>query len=195
MNGGGKRLVYPFKRQELWKCIGCIISAVTYGKQGQKLWSEIQKAYCRMVPLKILRDVRGDTDVYKVCCANYRHFYIYDCHWIILSYATSFISWMFLWVLTSVYPLQVCGIFLTRFKNFRTFWPSYFVDPSVKGTNNFWKIREMVDRFSESRRKIDSGVEKRQMSRWVPYNFLPPLKDIYCTNPLFLGSRIHWVSR
>ena len=33
MNGGGKRLVCPFKRKELWKCIGCILSAVTYGNK------------------------------------------------------------------------------------------------------------------------------------------------------------------
>ena len=33
MNGGWKLLVRPFKGQELWKCIGCIILAVTYGKK------------------------------------------------------------------------------------------------------------------------------------------------------------------
>ena len=27
INGGGRRLVCPFKRRELWKCIGCIIWA------------------------------------------------------------------------------------------------------------------------------------------------------------------------
>ena len=37
MDGGGKRLVSPFKRQEFWKCIGCILSAVTYGKKLHKL--------------------------------------------------------------------------------------------------------------------------------------------------------------
>ena len=37
-----KRLVHPFIRQELWKCIGCIISAVTYVKTQHKLWSEKQ---------------------------------------------------------------------------------------------------------------------------------------------------------
>ena len=33
--------------------------------------------------------------------------------------------------------LQVCGISLTRFKEFRTFWPCSFVDLLVKGTDNF----------------------------------------------------------
>ena len=37
MNGGGKRLVLPFKRQECCKCIGCIILVVTYGKKVHKL--------------------------------------------------------------------------------------------------------------------------------------------------------------
>ena len=31
---------------------------------------------------------------------------------------------------------------------------------SVKGTDDFWKIRGLVDRFNESRGKIASGVEK-----------------------------------
>ena len=48
MNGGRKWLVFPFKRQEFWKCIGCIISAVTYGKKGHKLWSEIPKSFRKM---------------------------------------------------------------------------------------------------------------------------------------------------
>ena len=80
MNGGGKRLVRPFKSQEFWKCIGCILSAVTYGNKGQNIWSEIPKASFRMAPPKIRRDVFGNTDLCKVCCAHYRHFYIYACH-------------------------------------------------------------------------------------------------------------------
>ena len=47
-----------------------------------------------------------------------------------------------------------------RFKDFSTFWPSSFVDPLVKGTDNFWKIRGMIDGFNESRRNIYSGVGK-----------------------------------
>ena len=43
LNGGGKRQVKKFTRQEFWKCIGCILSAVTYGKRGCKLWSEVSK--------------------------------------------------------------------------------------------------------------------------------------------------------
>ena len=33
MDWGWKRLVSPFKRQKFCKCIGCVISAVTYGKK------------------------------------------------------------------------------------------------------------------------------------------------------------------
>ena len=95
-NGGGKRLVRPFKRQELWKCIGCILSAVTYGKKLHKLWSEVSKYFCNMETPKLQIDVRGNTDLYKVCCAHYCYFYIHDSHLIILYYTTLFISWMFL---------------------------------------------------------------------------------------------------
>ena len=56
--------------------------------------------------------------------------------------------------------LQVCGISLTRFKEFRTFWTCSFFDLLVKGTNNFWKVRGLIDGFNELRRKIASGKEK-----------------------------------
>ena len=145
-----------------------------------------------MAPTKLQRDLCGNTKLYKICCAHYRHFYIYDHHWIILSYTTLFISWMFLWVITSISPLQFCVISLTRFNEFSKFWTYYFADMPVKGTNNFWKICGLIDGFNKSRRQIASGVEKWQMSWWVPYNFVPPLKDIYRTTPLFSGSRSHW---
>ena len=50
LNGGGKRQVKNFKRQEFWKCIGCILSAVTYGKKGRKIWSEVPKGFGKYDP-------------------------------------------------------------------------------------------------------------------------------------------------
>ena len=123
INGGGKLLVRPFKSQEFWKFIGYILLEITYGKKWHKLLIDIPKSSCRIASPKIRRDVCGNTDLYKVCCAHYCRFYIYACHWIILSYTNFFISWMFLWVLTFLYLLQVWGISLTRFNEFRTFWP------------------------------------------------------------------------
>ena len=76
-NGGGKRLVCPFKSQELWKCIGCILSAVTYGKKGCKLWIEVPNCLGKNENPKLRRDVRGTTDLHKLCCVNYRNLYIY----------------------------------------------------------------------------------------------------------------------
>ena len=40
MSGGKKHMVRTFRRQEFWKCIGCIILEVTYGKKGYTLWIE-----------------------------------------------------------------------------------------------------------------------------------------------------------
>ena len=74
MNGGDKRLVLTFKRQELWKCIGRILSEVTYGKKGRKLWSEVPKCFGKYENPKLRRDVSGNTNSYKACCAHYRHF-------------------------------------------------------------------------------------------------------------------------
>ena len=41
VDGGGKRMVHPFWRQEFWKCIDCVISEVTNGKKGHTLCSEL----------------------------------------------------------------------------------------------------------------------------------------------------------
>ena len=49
---------------------------------------------------------------------------------------------------------------MTIFKEFRTFLPSSFVFPSVKGTDDLWKVRGIIGGFNKSRRKIASGVEK-----------------------------------
>ena len=67
--------------------------------------------------------------------------------------------------LALILTLHVCGIYLTRFKEFRTFWPCYFFYPLVKGTDNFCKSRGFIYRFNESRRKIASRVEKRHISQ------------------------------
>ena len=42
ISGGKIRLVRPFIRQEFWKCIGCILSAVTYGKKGHNIWGGLK---------------------------------------------------------------------------------------------------------------------------------------------------------
>ena len=67
LNGGGKRHVKFFTRQEFWKCIGCILSSVTYGKKGRKLWSEVSKGFGKYDNLTTRRDVRGTTNLHKVC--------------------------------------------------------------------------------------------------------------------------------
>ena len=68
---------------------------------------------------------------------------------------------MLLRVLTSLYLIQVCGISLTRFKEFREFFPSSFTSPLVKGIDNFWILCGIVDVFNDSHRQISSGVEKK----------------------------------
>ena len=50
---GGKRLFRPFRRQQLWKCMGCFILAVTYGRKGHNLGSEIPKYFGRTAPTKL----------------------------------------------------------------------------------------------------------------------------------------------
>ena len=74
------RLVLPFIRQEFWKCIGCIILAVAYGKKGHTILSEISQTLGNTPPTKLQRDVRGNTDIHKVCCDLYHPYYCYYFH-------------------------------------------------------------------------------------------------------------------
>ena len=154
-----------------------------------------QKNAGKMAPNKLKRDVCGDTDLYKVCCDLYSTFCIYACHWIILSYTTFFISLIYLWLLISFYPLQVCSVSLTSFKYFRMFWPSSFVYPSVKGTNNFWKVRGIIDGFNKSHRQIASGVGKMSDESMSDMLFFTTPKGDFRTNYIFLVRRIHWGHR
>ena len=71
VSGGKKRLVIPFRRKEFCKCIGCIISAFTYGKKGHTLWSKIPKTFGNKPPTKLHIVVLGNTDLNKVCCDIY----------------------------------------------------------------------------------------------------------------------------
>ena len=80
MSGGGKLIVRPFRRQEFCKCIGCVLLEVNYGKKGHNIWSEIPESFGNKASTKLRRDVRGNTDLYKVCCDLYQTFYIYAFH-------------------------------------------------------------------------------------------------------------------
>ena len=83
--------------------------------------------------------------------------------------------------------LQVYGISLTSFKEFRTFWTCYFVDPLVKGTDNFWKIRGLIDGFNELHRKIASGKEKTAYESMIAIQF--------CTTPKGDLSHYYYIFR
>ena len=43
--------------------------------------------------------------------------------------------------------------------------------------------------------KLLQGKKKTQMSQWVQCDSVPPLKESYCTTPIFLGIRIYWGRR
>ena len=71
MGGGGKWIVRPFRRQDIRKCIGCVLLEVTYGNKGHKLWSEIPKSFGDKAPNKLQIYVCSHTNLYKVCCDIY----------------------------------------------------------------------------------------------------------------------------
>ena len=80
ISGVRKRVVRPFRRQELWKYIGCIISALTYGKKGHKIWSEIPKSLGKNPRTKLRRNVFEKTYFNSLCCDLYSPYCCYDCH-------------------------------------------------------------------------------------------------------------------
>ena len=124
------------------------------------IWEEISIYIGKKAQNKLHRYVRGNIDLLKVRCGIYRTNYCYACHWIILSYKTLFIYWMLLWVLTYIYPIQVFGISLTRFNEFKAFWTCYFTSPLEKYVYYFWKVRGIIDGFNESRRHISFGMKR-----------------------------------
>ena len=48
LNGGGKRQVKNFTRQEFWKCIGCILLAATYGRKDATFGAKYPKMLVSM---------------------------------------------------------------------------------------------------------------------------------------------------
>ena len=75
------------------------------------------------------------------------------------------------------------------------FWPSAFVYMSIKVTDNFYKFHGLIGRFNEYLSQIASGVGKTPYDLMSPIQFLPPLKEIYLTNTICLGSQSHWEKR
>ena len=80
------------------------------------------------------------------------------------------------------------------------FWTFSFSYLTVKGIYNSWKFGGLIDGFNNSRRKISSRVKEQQMIQYVPYTFVPPLKNILkhnsyiFRNPESLGTDINNVA-
>ena len=80
------------------------------------------------------------------------------------------------------------------------FWSCSFVDPLVKVTNNFWKIRGLIDGLNELRRQIASGREKTADEsmrairfRTTPKQDLPHYSYIF-RKPETLGTEMNNVA-
>ena len=73
-----------------------------------------------------------------------------------LTLLHSFIGYFFEYL--PAYPLQVCGFYLTIFKDLKAFLPCSFTTSTVKGVDKFCKVLGIIDRFKEPCRQIVSGV-------------------------------------
>ena len=74
-SGGKKRFVYPFRGNNFWKCIWYILSAVTYGKKGHKIWGKTKIYVSKKAHTKLHRDVSEKTDLLREI------FYLYCPHY------------------------------------------------------------------------------------------------------------------
>ena len=79
MDGGGKRPVRTFRRQEFWKCIGCVLQEVTYGNKGHKLLSEMKNLFVGRHLLNY-EEMFVETLIYiRYVVITIEIFYISDC--------------------------------------------------------------------------------------------------------------------
>ena len=94
--GGKKSLCRTFIGKEFWKCIECIVSEVTYGKKGHKLWWETQISVGRKSQKQFLQDFGGKKNLNRLRCNICHPNYCYGFHLNILSYTTLFICFILL---------------------------------------------------------------------------------------------------
>ena len=71
-NLGNKWAIRILSKNEFWKCIGCIIWAVTYEKKGYRIWGKIYRSDKGKKKCLIKRDASGKTYFQKVSCLIYR---------------------------------------------------------------------------------------------------------------------------
>ena len=61
ISGRKKQLCCTFISQCLWKYVGCVLLAVTYGKKGKNIWRKTKKYFGKKERTKLHRYVRGNT--------------------------------------------------------------------------------------------------------------------------------------
>ena len=71
--GGKRQYVFYFSKNEFWKCFGCIISEVAYGKKGHYIWGGNQTYVINKARTPIYICVHGKTDLLRVRCDIYHH--------------------------------------------------------------------------------------------------------------------------
>ena len=80
MNGGGKWLVHPLKGKSSGNVLVVFYMQLPMVRKYTSFGVNYQNI---LVSMKILNyeEMFVETPIYiKVCCAHYRHFYIYACH-------------------------------------------------------------------------------------------------------------------
>ena len=120
------------------------------------------------------RYIHGKTDLLKPI------YTLYHLHYISFSikkipYTISLIYRMLLWVITylSITSLQC---FLEEVQGYQVLLDILLYLSTRKRYHTFWRVRGVIDRFKNMRRKISSGVENTAYELMIDMHFRTTLK-------------------
>ena len=101
-----KQVVQRFSKKYFWKCIGWIISEMTYGKKWYRILGETREHENGKVKCKIQRYICGKIYLQKVINHLYHFNLCLFCQQNMLSYTNLSIYWLFLWAPNFIYLIH-----------------------------------------------------------------------------------------
>ena len=139
---GQYRKFCRFSINESWRNIHCLVSAPNFGIEWSRLWEkegDIEISRKKRKRLLILIKV----DLYEVCLSKIIYCLLFYC-------------------MTIIIPLfcHICGISLTRVKEFRKYWPKVFELEEDKSTDEWQRGKLLINGFNETCKNISSSCLK-----------------------------------
>ena len=129
---GWHRKVCRFSINEFWKNIGCLVSAVTFGTEGLRLWEKEDD-----INISVKNTNRCSISIkvylYKVCLSGIIYCLLFYFKTILIPFLSQHLS----------------GISLTRGKEFRGYWTKVFELEEDKAIYEWWRAKVLIDGMQE----------------------------------------------